>query len=494
MSKTHQIQQLNEIVNEKFAQNFQTTNPVNQSMNGVVNSSQNASLNTNPILEVQPKVQTIYNPVPIMTHYKLPVIHHIPINQIIKKYTPIYYPVPVEHRINIPVKVPIKIPQKVLIPQAVPYGVKVPIPVPVRVEIPHYKEIEIRKPIYVKIPVYEHIPIYHHFAIKENQKKKINTSNNENSYYGEQSNNENNIQTPRGISAISKSNPSKLNKNELRRKLNNNSKETKPLNTDSNQSNKILEVKNKNKTKKTKNQNKSKTKTNNEAIGGSKNSLSNLNNNNDNENLELLKKKLNETECLEEYNNLLEQKNNLENQLNQINGAEIAAMIKEYQENLNKSNTELDNIKCSLINNNINKTPASKMKIETRNCKETEKIKEELEKLQDVVKKCKTKDDGSNNNNLNFIEKLQSKIDLNKNNKVILYPHNLELNKLGVNKFNQDVYLHTKNNSIESVQNNEQNLFNFINNEIDLPFEKNKNVIPLKNNTFNTELNKFLNK
>ena len=48
-----------------------------------------------------------------MTHYDMPIYHHIPINQLIKKYIPIYYPVPVEHRINIPVRIPIKVPQRV---------------------------------------------------------------------------------------------------------------------------------------------------------------------------------------------------------------------------------------------------------------------------------------------------------------------------------------------------------------------------------------------
>jgi hypothetical protein len=50
-----------------------------------------------------------------MTHYNMPVLHHIPVNQMIKKYIPVYYPIPVEHRINIPVKIPIKIPQRVII-------------------------------------------------------------------------------------------------------------------------------------------------------------------------------------------------------------------------------------------------------------------------------------------------------------------------------------------------------------------------------------------
>lgn len=58
--------------------------------------------------------QKVYNPVPVMTHYNMPVYHHIPINEVVKKYIPVYYPIPIEHRINIPVKVPIKIPQRVL--------------------------------------------------------------------------------------------------------------------------------------------------------------------------------------------------------------------------------------------------------------------------------------------------------------------------------------------------------------------------------------------
>lgn len=124
-------------------------------------------------LEVKP----ILNPVPIMTHYNMPVLHHIPINTVVKKYVPVYYPIPVEHRINIPVRVPIKIPQKVLIPQAVPYGVKVPVPFPVKVEVPQYKEIEVKKPVYVKIPIYEHIPIYHHFAVQDTQTQTNNQTN-----------------------------------------------------------------------------------------------------------------------------------------------------------------------------------------------------------------------------------------------------------------------------------------------------------------------------
>ncbi len=50
-----------------------------------------------------------------MTHYNVPVVHHIPINQVVKKYIPVYYPVPVEHKINIPVKVPVRVEQKVIL-------------------------------------------------------------------------------------------------------------------------------------------------------------------------------------------------------------------------------------------------------------------------------------------------------------------------------------------------------------------------------------------
>ena len=60
-----------------------------------------------------PSIQKVYNPVPVMTHYNMPVLHHIPINQVVKKYIPVYYPIPIEHKINIPVKVPIKVPQRV---------------------------------------------------------------------------------------------------------------------------------------------------------------------------------------------------------------------------------------------------------------------------------------------------------------------------------------------------------------------------------------------
>ena len=63
----------------------------------------------------------VYNPVPVLTHYNMPILHHIPINQIVKKYIPIYYPVPVEHRINIPVRIPIKIPQRVIVFDLVSY-------------------------------------------------------------------------------------------------------------------------------------------------------------------------------------------------------------------------------------------------------------------------------------------------------------------------------------------------------------------------------------
>lgn len=86
-------------------------------------------------------------------------------NQSIKKFIPVYYPVPIERRINIPVRVPIKVPQRVLIPEPVPYRVKVPVPYPVKVEVPQIKEVI--KEIFVKVPVYEHIPVFHHFSISD---------------------------------------------------------------------------------------------------------------------------------------------------------------------------------------------------------------------------------------------------------------------------------------------------------------------------------------
>ena len=55
----------------------------------------------------------VYNPMPVMTHYNMPILHHIPVNQLVRRYVPVYYPVPVEHRINIPVQIPIRVPQRV---------------------------------------------------------------------------------------------------------------------------------------------------------------------------------------------------------------------------------------------------------------------------------------------------------------------------------------------------------------------------------------------
>lgn len=190
----------------------------NAPMINVPNQSQvllNAEQNSNqgqlhyasyPINNAQTKMQVepILNPVPIMTHYNMPVLHHIPINTVVKKYVPVYYPIPVEHRINIPVRVPIKIPQKVLIPQAVPYGVKVPVPFPVRVEVPQYKEIEIKKPVYVKIPIYEHIPIYHHFAVQDSQMKNNKQSSSESSNNYELNNNRNQQRPSRILSKLKK--------------------------------------------------------------------------------------------------------------------------------------------------------------------------------------------------------------------------------------------------------------------------------------------------
>ncbi len=73
----------------------------------------------------------VYVPVPVFTYYQVPVLHHFPLNQVVRQIVPVAYQVPVEHRINRPVPLPEPVEQKIIIPQAVPYGVKVPIPVPV---------------------------------------------------------------------------------------------------------------------------------------------------------------------------------------------------------------------------------------------------------------------------------------------------------------------------------------------------------------------------
>lgn len=97
--------------------------------------------------------------------------------EVIKKYVPVFYPVPVERRINIPVKIPIKIPQRILIPQFIPYGVKVPIPVPVKLEIPSInssmKSNDNDKIINSNKYLNENqIPVFHHYLVRD----KINDS------------------------------------------------------------------------------------------------------------------------------------------------------------------------------------------------------------------------------------------------------------------------------------------------------------------------------
>lgn len=73
----------------------------------------------------------VYVPIPVYTYYQIPVLHHYPLNQIVRQIVPVPVPFPVEHRINRPFAVPIPVEQKLIVPQAVPYGVKVPVPVPV---------------------------------------------------------------------------------------------------------------------------------------------------------------------------------------------------------------------------------------------------------------------------------------------------------------------------------------------------------------------------
>ena len=66
-----------------------------------------------------------------MPMYIYQVLHHFPLNQIVRQIVPVAYQIPVEHRINTPYPVAVPVEQKIIIPQAVPYGVQVPIPVPV---------------------------------------------------------------------------------------------------------------------------------------------------------------------------------------------------------------------------------------------------------------------------------------------------------------------------------------------------------------------------
>ena len=69
----------------------------------------------------------VYIPIPVFTYYQLPVLHHYPLNQIVRKVVPVPQEILVTHNINKITPVPVKVEQKVLIPQAVPYGVKVPV-------------------------------------------------------------------------------------------------------------------------------------------------------------------------------------------------------------------------------------------------------------------------------------------------------------------------------------------------------------------------------
>lgn len=73
----------------------------------------------------------VYVPIPVFTLYQIPIIHHYPLNQIVKEMTPIPIEIPIEHKINKPYPVPIPVEQKIIIPEPLPYGVKVPIPFPI---------------------------------------------------------------------------------------------------------------------------------------------------------------------------------------------------------------------------------------------------------------------------------------------------------------------------------------------------------------------------
>lgn len=74
----------------------------------------------------------VYVPIPVFTLYQIPILHHYPLNQVVRQMTPIPIEIPIEHRINRPYPIPIPVEQKILIPQPVPYGVKVPIPIPIQ--------------------------------------------------------------------------------------------------------------------------------------------------------------------------------------------------------------------------------------------------------------------------------------------------------------------------------------------------------------------------
>ena len=54
----------------------------------------------------------VYVPIPVFTLYQIPIIHHYPLNQIVKEITPIPIEIPIEHRINKPFPVPIPVDQK----------------------------------------------------------------------------------------------------------------------------------------------------------------------------------------------------------------------------------------------------------------------------------------------------------------------------------------------------------------------------------------------
>ena len=69
----------------------------------------------------------VYIPIPVFTYYQIPVLHHYPLNQIVRQIVPVPYQVPVEHKINKIVPITIPVEQKIIVPQAVPYGVKVPV-------------------------------------------------------------------------------------------------------------------------------------------------------------------------------------------------------------------------------------------------------------------------------------------------------------------------------------------------------------------------------
>ncbi len=51
----------------------------------------------------------VYIPIPIMTIYNIPVLHHYPVNQVIEEQVEVEVPIDVEHQVVVPVEVPVRV-------------------------------------------------------------------------------------------------------------------------------------------------------------------------------------------------------------------------------------------------------------------------------------------------------------------------------------------------------------------------------------------------